>query len=285
MLQLVHDHPIMGVALREKLDYLYKQLSQLPEDTFEPRIRLLFGGNAVKGALGIKSSFIGKTIPRIQELIKTQTALTRFGRVARRGQAQQAEASELFLTSLPTGSFGFELSQLNTNNLFDEIDVSNSIKQVIHLIEYTAKSDEQFESIVDTSPKRSINNLRRFFKEVSDENSIIKMESGDLYVEISENEVKNGYSRISSATYEGNEIFVVGVLRGFLLDSGKFEIINESGQRISGFISEKLSEDEIIEYDRRFLNQQCRIHLQANTIRFRTGNVKTTYDLIEISNV
>jgi hypothetical protein len=284
MLSLVENHPIMSFSLQEKINYLKKQLSELPIDILESKIRLLFSGNAVKGSLGIKSSFVGKTIAPIQELIKTQAAIVRFGNVSKRGQVKRSISTDLYLTSLPIGSFGFELSQLEIKDLFDESEIAKSIKQVISLIESTAKSDEAFEKIIEDTPKRSLNNLHKFFKEASDENSIVKLESGDLFVEISEQKVHEGYDRVSSTLNDEGEIFVNATLRGFLLDSSRFEIIDEKGKGITGLISEHLSEEEIIEYDKKYLNKPCKVHLQTNQTTFKTGNQKTTYELLEITN-
>ena len=96
MLKLVGEHPIMSDSLKDKLNSLKERLSNYPKDLIEPKIRLLFSGNAVKGSIGIKSKFVSKTIKPIQELIKTQTALVRFGGVGNRGQAKNAANSELY---------------------------------------------------------------------------------------------------------------------------------------------------------------------------------------------
>ncbi|WP_212004825.1 hypothetical protein [Chitinophaga sp. HK235] len=284
LLQLVGDHPIMSVSLKEKLDSLKKELAEFPADVKEPKIRMLFSGDAVKGSIGIKSNFVGKTVGPVQELIKTQTALVRFGNVSKRGQAKKGANSELYLTALSTGSFGFELSKLDAKDLFDENDVSTSINQVISLIEATAESDAQFESILERTPNRSLNNLKKLFKEVSDENSIMKIESGDKHIEISEAKVKEGYVRVSSIVNDNTERIVEGVLRGVLLDSGRFEITDETGAHIAGFISQQLSEEEVIEYDKKFLNKLCKIHLQINKTRFKTGDQKTSYELLQITS-
>ncbi|GEP93655.1 hypothetical protein SAMN05660909_05583 [Chitinophaga terrae (ex Kim and Jung 2007)] len=283
MLQLIADHPIMSIAFKEKLESLRKQLADLPTEQQEPRIRMLFSGNAVKGSLGIKSTFVRKTLQPVQELIKTQTSLVRFGNVSKRGKAKRSVQSELFLTALPTGSFGFELSKLDSEDLFDEIDVATSIGQVISLIEATAESDVQFERVLVNTPNRSLNNLKKFFKEVAEEDSILKIESGSRYVQLSVEKVKEGYNRVSSVTTNSVEIVIDGTLRGVLLDSGRFEITDETGMKIAGYISPELSEEEIIAYDKQFLNKNCKIHLQVIKTKFKTGSERTMFELLQIT--
>ncbi|MFZ0597172.1 MAG: hypothetical protein WAM46_09340, partial [Flavobacterium sp.] len=123
ILALVSGHPIMSKSIIEKLKFLKERLARLPKDSIEPKIRFLFSGGAVKGSIGIKSNFVSKTIKPIQELIKTQTALVRFGDVGKRGKTKKSANSEMYLTALPIGSFGIELSQLESYDLFDENDV------------------------------------------------------------------------------------------------------------------------------------------------------------------
>lgn len=285
MLEMVSNHTLMATSLREKLNSLRLQLNTLPQEVFEPKIELLFSGNAVSGSMGIKSSFVSKTIKPFQEMIKTQAALQRFGNVAKRGQAKHAPNTELYLTALPTGSFGVELTQLNQNDLFDEEEVAKAMKDVMKLIENASTSDEVFEAAIENVPKRSLTNLKKFLKEVADEKSIIKMECGEMGVEISKEKVQEAYDRVSEVIDENGETFVTAVFKGILLDSGKFEIQTEEGDIISGSVNEDLSENDLIAYDQTFLNRTCRVHLQVYRTRFKTGNEKVDYELLGIANI
>ncbi|MGE0567031.1 MAG: hypothetical protein AB7O73_03705 [Bacteroidia bacterium] len=261
---------------------LQQELEQLPKESFEPSVQLLFSGNAVVGSQGIKSSFVSKTISPFQEMVKTQVALVRFGRVGKRGQAKKGANTELYLTALPVGSFGVELSQLESNDLFDSMDVSKAIKEVMNLVLNSATDDATFESSIENTPKRNLTNLKKFLQEIVDENSILKMESGELGIELPKEKIMEAFQRVSSAIDEENEVIISGIFRGLLLDSGKFEIQDEEGKRISGFISESLEEEQLIEYDKLFLNTNCVIHLRVHKTKFKTGNEKTDYELLEI---
>lgn len=82
--------------------------------------------------------------------------------------------ADLYLTNLAQGSFGYELSVLSPKELFEEQEISKSIQQTIHIIEETTKGNDEFEKVIENVPNRVINNLKFFFKEVSDEDSILK---------------------------------------------------------------------------------------------------------------
>lgn len=284
MLDLVQGHPFMAIGIQSKLNGLQTELHNLPEVEYEPKINLLFSGRAIRGSIGIKSSFVGKAIQPFQEMIKTQAALVRFGDVARRGQAKNAPNSELFITSLPVGSFGVELSQLESNDLFAEQDVSNAMKQVIQLIMNVAEGDDTFEAVIVNLPNRHLSNLKKFLKELVDEHSVLKMESGEVGVVISEEKVEQAYLRVAATIQEEEEEFVTGVLRGILLDSSKFEVQTLTGLSISGFVSEDISEERLIDYDKAYLNKVCSLHIKKHKTLFRTGNEKVEYELLEITD-
>ncbi len=284
LLEMVYDHPLMSEGLKERLNELNQELESLPKDSFEPKIQLLFSGNAVIGSQGIKSTFVNKTITPFQEMIKTQFALVRFGSVGKRGQAKKGTNTDLYLTALPIGSFGVELSQLASTDLFADMDISNSMKQVMNLIVNSATDDETFEKTIENTPKRNLSNLKKFLQEIVEQRSVLKMESGELGIELPNDKITEAYQRVSSTIDEENEVFINGIFRGLLLDSGRFEIQDEEGKKVSGFISEELDEEQLIEYDKSFLNRNCIIHLKIHKTKFKTGNEKIDYELLEIRN-
>ena len=282
MLELVLDHPLMFEGFSERLNFLNKELESLPKEALEPSIQLLFSGNAVSGSAGIKSTFLSKALAPFQELIKTQFALVRFGKVGRRGKAKKTTNTDLYLTALPTGSFGVELSQLQFTDLFDSMDVSTAIKRVMQLVAEATTSDEAFEEAIEKNPKRNLNNLKRFLKEISDENSMLRMESNELGFEIPKEKIAEGYGRVSVAVDDESDLIINGTFRGLLLESGRFEVLDEEGRVLSGFVTEDLNEETLIHYEKSFVNKVCEIHLRVHETEFKTGNRKKDYELLEI---
>lgn len=285
MLELAANHPVMSQSFISKLRSLRRKLETFNGHQVGATVKFLFSGSAVIGSLGIKSSFASKVLRPIQELVKTQTALVRFGAVGERGQARDSSISQLYLTSLPHGSFGLELSHMGSNDMFAEGDVKEGISQVVNLIEASASSDDAFEAAIENTPKRNIENLKVFLKHVSDENSFLNVDVGESSLIMSSEEVKTAFHRVSETVNDQEEVFVIGTLRGILLDSSKFEIINAQGEQIHGIVNPDISDDQLIAYDREFLNASCRVHLIKHTTTFVTGVVKVSYELIEITAV
>jgi hypothetical protein len=283
LLNLASDHPIMSISLKNKLNSLREELSKIPDNYSEAKIILLFSGKAVKGSKGIKAKFLSNALKPFQELVKTQTALVRFGHVGKRGKTKHSVNSELYLTALPTGSFGVELSQIETSDMFAEQDVAEAIGNVVELINAATISNDAFEEIIEKTPVRNLNNLKAFLKEIDEEHSMLKIETGSTSIEISEEKIHQGFERVNAASNEDSDFFINGLLRGILLDSGKFEITDENGYKISGFISPDLSEETVIDYNLNFLNKQCTILLKKSDTHFISGKERVAYELIEIS--
>ncbi|MFZ0596428.1 MAG: hypothetical protein WAM46_05555, partial [Flavobacterium sp.] len=136
---------------------------------------------------------------------------------------------------------------------------------------------------IENTPKRNLNNLKTLLKHIDEENSILKIESGSYGVSISEEQIHEGFKRVDLTVNEEEEVFIKGILRGFLLDSGKFEISDEEGNTITGIISPELSEDQIVNYDREYLNKSCTFHLYFYKTTFVSGKEKSSYELLEIT--
>lgn len=283
LLSFADNDPFMSKSLSKKIDTLKQKIENLTEEIQVSKVSLLFSGDAVLGSQGIKIDFLSKILKPFQELVKVETAKIKYGVIGKRGKNKDVNDAELFLTALPIGSFGVELSQLNRNNIFSENEVDNAIKNVINLIDYTTKSDETFEEIVSSTPTRSLNNLKQFLKEIDNENSILKFEKGLESFEIAIENIHKGFERINSAITEEEILEVKGVLRGVLLDSSKFEFTDENGHKFSGLIGDEIDEDKIIELSIEYLNQNCTIHLKKLKTKFISQNEKTYYHLIDIN--
>ncbi|ATN05831.1 hypothetical protein CRN76_10695 [Chryseobacterium indologenes] len=284
LLNMVIDHPLMSINMKQRLKILKEELDSIPQELFEPVIQMLFSGDAVSGSEGIKSTFVSKITPPIQGLVKTQLAIKKYGKVGSRGRTRKKANNELYLTALPRGSFGIELTRIegSDEDLFDLVDSSEAMKDVIYLIKNTSESDESFQSIIETTPKRNLSNLKKLLQEISNEKSMLKMDCGEVHIELTSEQVDVAAKRVSYAIEDEYELVIDGIFRGMLLDSNRFEILDHNGNSISGYISNELEEEALIEYDRLFLNKNCSIYLKAYNIKYAAQNEKIEYELLEI---
>lgn len=282
MLALMGDHPIMTASLRNKETDLLDQLQKIPLDQKEPKIVLFFTGNPVIGSIGIDALFTSKVVAPFQNMITSEYAHRIFGKVGQRGKLNSQSESRLFLTSLVRGSFGIELSKLENDNLFDEDQLSDSLAHITRLIDSSAKSDEDFAAELDEVAPRTIQSLKDFFKAISDDQAGVIIESGGIRCELNQVEVHSAFERVSGTITTEDEESISGVLKGILLESWRFDFINEEGKTITGKIDENLTEDQVSEYNAHFFNKPCIAKLKKAKVLFKNGREKISHILSSV---
>lgn len=283
MLEVVGGHPVLSFSLKQKEKRLLEELDKIPVDQKDRKVVLMFNGNPVKGSLGIDASFIGKVTIPFQNMVTAEFAHRVGTKVGKRGQLNKQNESRLFLTALPRGSFGIELSKLESSDLFEDNDMSDSLSHITKLVESSAKSDEDFAAELEWSTPRTIQGLKEFFKVIADDQAGVSIESGGIRCELTPIEVKGGYERVSGTTTSENQRTVEGKLKGILLESWKFDFIDNEGKTITGKIDENLSEDQVTVFNTIYFNKPCKAVLKEGKVLFKNGSERISYILTNIS--
>ncbi len=275
-------HPLMSFSLEKKLESLKKQLAELPISAKEPSVTLVFSGQPVHGSMGIDATFISKAILPFQKMVHADLAQRGYGKVGARGQLKNAYDAKLFLTALPRGSFGVELSKIEDSNLFNEGQVSDSLSYVSNLIASSAKSDEDFAASLDNVPHRTLTGLRQFLKIVSDDKAGLTVESGGIRASLEPHDVEVAYERVAETTTTQKEIQLKGILKGILLESWRFDFITDDGKPISGALGSGLTEDAASNILLTYFNKNCTGVFESTTVFLKSGRVKETFILNSI---
>lgn len=281
LLNLIGDHPVMSFTLQQRAEELRQQLEEIPIDQKEAKVTLFFHGKPVIGSIGIDAQFAGKVLPHFQNMVKTDFAQRAMGKVGGRGPAKGGSESHLFITSLPRGSFGIELTKLQNQTLFGETQMADTLVHVTSLIEAAAKSDEDYGMALEDAPARTIKSLNDFLKAVSDEEAGVTIESGGIRVTLSVEEARIAYNRVSTTQLSEDTVALQGVLRGVMLNSWRFDFTPFTGEPFSGRFSEDLSEDEVESF-LAFLNQPCSATFEESKVVFKNGQLRTRYTLLSV---
>lgn len=284
MLGMVENHPVMAPSLQQRAAELQNQIDEIPLDQKEAKVVLFFSGKPVFGSMGIDAFFTGKVLTPFQDMVKTDFAQRLSGKVGGRGQAKNFNGSQLFITALPRGSFGIELSKLQNHDLFDELQLSDTLVHLTNLIIAAAKSDEDFAVALDDAPERTISSLEEFLGVISDEEAGITIESGGIRCELSPEEARVAYNRVSVTKTNTQETLMEGILRGATLDSWRFDFTPIEGTKFSGRISDDLAEEEVKSFLNKYLDVMCSATFEVSTIAFKNGRERITYKLLAITN-
>ena len=282
LLNLVGDHPIMSFSLKQKIQSIRQEIENIPVGGKEAKIDLFFTGKPIIGSQGLDAYFAGKVLQPFQNMVMTDFAHRAHGKSGRRGKAAYAKESQLFITSLPRGSFGLELTKLQNHSLFDEMQLADTLEEITNLIAASATSDDVFAEAIEKTTPRTIKGLEDFLKVISEEDAGIKVETGDVYCNLTPEQARIAYDRVSDTTIDDNIITIEGTLRGVLLDSWRFDFVPTEGDKFSGRLSDDITEETASLYLGEFVNKKCNATFEIYTIEFKNGRSKSSHILLEI---
>jgi hypothetical protein len=277
--ELAGDHPIMSIAFAEREQELRGEIAALPLGNKEARAVLFFSGEPVQGSQGIDASFAGRVLEPFQNMVMADYADRWHGVVGSRGRRTGEAQSRLLLTALPRGSFGLELTRADSDELFEEDQLADTLAHVTRLVEAAARSDEDFAAELDETAPRVIQNLKGFLDVVAKGKAGLRLESGDYRCSMNPIEASDAFNRVSSTITNDETLRISGVFRGALLESWRFDFVDDHGHKISGRIDENLTGEQVSLLAREFLDRHCIASAEKTTVLFKNGRVRTTYVL------
>ncbi len=277
--EMTKDHPLMSVQFAEREQELEEEIAALPLGTKEARTVLFFSGEPVQGSVGIDASFAGRVLEPFQNMVMADYADRWHGVVGSRGRRPGEAQSRLLLTGLPRGSFGLELARAESDELFQEGQLADTLAHVTKLVGSTARSDEDFAAQLDETDPRVIQNLHEFLGVVARGKAGLRIESGDLRCSMSPLEANDAFNRVAATVTKEEETLVSGVFKGVLLESWRFDFVTEQNHSVGGKIDENLTQEQVIELSRKFFNERCQARLLKTTVLFKNGRVRTTHTL------
>ena len=279
--EMAEDHPLMSVAFAQREQELKAKIEALPLGNKEARTILFFSGEPVQGSIGIDASFAGRVLEPFQSMVMADYADRWHGVVGSRGRRFGETQSRLRLTGLPRGSFGLELSRADNDELFEEDQLADTLVHVTRLVEAASRSDEDFATELDQTAPRVIQNLREFLEIIAKGKAGLRLESGDFRCSMNPLEANEAFNRVAGTITNEDQIKIIGVFKGVLLESWKYDFVTDDNHSVGGKIDENLTEDQVIAMNRQFFNERCQAILLKTTVLFKNGRVRTTYTLKE----
>lgn len=278
------DSLLMAISLTDRIKSIEKELSEMGKtEYYDSSIRLWFGGSAVYGSKGIFANFASETSALISSMVtaKYVELLSGGAKTAAKGKLKGKNQSQMYLSNILHGSFGYEMGWVE-DELFSQEYASQAISEIMSLVEVTATDVEKFEEKLHNESVRTLTYLRKFYKIVSNKSNILKMESGMNYKELSTDQLMVGNSRISKTNMIEELKSIRGIFKGVLIDSGKFEFIDEEGKKYQGNTNEELTEDQLVDFNQEFSNCECTLILNEQSIFLPSAEPKTVLELRNI---
>ena len=277
------EDPVGWLQFSERKARIEEQLAQLSARVASKSVALLFGGRPVVASRGIAADFSATIISNIQSLISTQTAASE-GPLGERGPVPQRDKSQMLITDVARGSFGFVLEDADRS----DAGLSAPIEAVCDLlVNLSSVDDEKFFLATESVDTRVITPLKTFFKTLDDYAATVRVVSDTADFDLDVETIQRARARIDTLQVgEPYEIDMVG--RIFTIpDSKRFELfplenlgVIKGGINVQ-FVKQMFENDFVASRD--FNGKVRSVRLSVRETRHPNGARRKSYALMNVS--
>lgn len=270
---------VAELQFTERLKTLNDEIESLEVDSpTNASVALFFGGKPVLGSKGILTSFAGNALEGFQELINKAFAFKENGSLGDRGKIALKANSDLMVTQVAKGSFGFILDEVSDQMEITETALKETVEDVMDLIDASALSDEQFfEEKIERLDKRVLQSLKDFFITLDKAESTLRLVSDQHEYSFDSTRIHRARKRTEATQIDEVETEIELTVKGVLPEHCKFEAITNDVEVIYGSITKGAAEQFNIDK----LKRKCRVKLLVKTIKPLHRPERTVYKLIE----
>lgn len=274
-----YDDIIGELQYREKLQQIETEINDLKNNiSTNASVALFFGGEPVVGSKGILASFAGNILENFQELVNKSFAAKENGRLGERGKVPLKSNSDLMVTQIAKGSFGFVLDEVSDQLEITETALKQIVEDVLELIDISAQSNEDaFEKIIETLDKRVLQSLKDFFITLDKANSTMRLVSNEHEFSFDSNRISRARKRTEATEIDEIEQTVNLKILGLLPEHCKFEAIMDDGKLILGSVAKQATD----QFKPEKIGKSLKVRLLIKSITPLHRPEKTLYKLIE----
>ena len=236
------------IGLEYRRDELATELAQtqLREDR-AAKVVLTFGGQPVVGSAGVEATFVATAIGTFQDIVtktwstETTGALSHFGPVRDKGESQ------LHVTNLVHGSFGFLLEELTVSGepLF-ESPLKQAADTVADMLgSFGDENEEQFARTMEAINSRVFGSIKNFFNCIHREKATFRLVEGTRDKTFDDAAVERAWQRIEHSDVTEERDTRSGVLMGIIPFGRRFEFQPDDAPLVKGKISDTLGQTYI----------------------------------------
>jgi hypothetical protein len=217
-------------------------------------------------------------------LVSKTFAKSEIGQLGTRGKVPFKAQSELMVTGLARGSFGFILDEMSEQTELEASELSLVIDKATRLLRDTAAQDEAvFENLVDELDARTLHALKDMFFNLDSNAATIRVVEGDLDIVLDSAAVHRGKIRTEATMIDEDTTEVSGVLKGLLPEHRKFEIIDDSGNHVYGSVTKEAVE-QFETASKSVIGKRCTASVTVKTVKPLNRPPREVARLIEFLN-
>jgi hypothetical protein len=276
----MHDDPIAEHQYAQRVERLERELSELAQSAGQAPtgVALFFGGRPVIGSQGIKAAFGAQAVGQFQKLVSQRYAAAERGPLSARGRVPMSEETQLFVTDVVRGSFGFVLQANEPEN--GDADLKEVVDEVADTLSRMAADDDalfdEASACVDT---RQLGALKEFFKLLDDEGASMRVVEGERDFELTAQAVQRARQRAEALVIEDRVEILEGELIGWAEYSLRFELrLHSDRSVVIGAVSREAME-RTVGTELVLLHRHVRARLKVREVRLRNRSPRKTFAL------
>lgn len=258
MLQTLPPNDHLGrIGFEARRDELLQQIQALGEvDERRAKVALFFGGNPVVGSVGIETTFGTSVMWSFQDMMtKVWSSFDEAQPLMQMGPIRDKQASQLHITSVVHGSFGFLLEELDDQSepLF-RTPLSEAADRVTnYIISFADDNENAFTETVEALNPRVFNSIREFFGHMHGGNATFRIVEGEVDKQFDHHAIEIAWKRAEGMKVDEQQVRIEGQLLGVIPVGRRFELQPAGGGPVvRGKISESFGET----YVQNMSNQQ-----------------------------
>ena len=288
--ELTAEDVAVRLNLHDRIDELQSKLEEpwLQHPEKWAHAGLFFGGAPVHGKKGIDADFASHAIGTFQDIVSATSATKRRGPINPTGPIPDKKTSRLHITGVLRGSFGFELTELDSRQggdpLFGRTPLAEDLEDAAGIVSAASESDEAFVDAVADGGTRVVSAVGAFFKLLRQRGATFRMVSGSFDRSFNQEAIAIAADRADMTVTEEQDVPVQGVFGGAFPASRRFEMTKENGELVYGSISRDINETEIMTINRSWSGLPCLIHMKVIRVTRAGATPHLRYTLLSIES-
>ncbi len=280
-----YEDPVGQYQFRKKKKAIESEIQTLAiAHETRASVALLFGGKPVLGSRGISAEFAGSMLEHFQSLVTRTFAATELGVLGERGPVPLRQATDLMVTNLARGSFGFVLNELSAQDEIQDTALKSMVDEAVSILGKVASENERdFEEASETLDSRMLISLKDFFKTLDIAQATVRLVEDDADLSLDQAAVHRGRVRVEATSIEEAEETLEGVLAGLLPEHRKFELQVNELEMVYGTVSREAYEQFVAMVSRgeNPTNHSWRVKVRRRTVTPLNRPPREVYRLLE----
>jgi hypothetical protein len=250
-------------------------------------VAMYFGGPKVLGMQGIDADFASNIIGNFQDMVSKSFIAMEIGDIGSRGPVPHRAETNLMVTGVTRGSFGFVLEELGNQSDAFETALTVVVDSVTSLINEIASAEEDaFAERIASIDSRLITASKNLFGTLSKAEATVRIVEGEREITLGRLEVERGRERTEFLEVEENPgTILTGLLLGLLPQHRRFEFQLPNGDVISGAVASDASRavnEQLIGQTSNPIGKTWRAEFSSRTVSRRGMPTRTYYTLIRL---